>query len=263
MKKCEIRTQARLNGETHYFTGKPCKNGHVANRFVSNYCCVICSDEMGRIWETKNADRVAETRSIYAEKHKDKINRKSLDWYYANKEKCAARVKEWSAANKDKRNEATKIRRAANPEKTTADSKRSYERNKEKRKEEARLYRLNNKDRIWQVKFPEKAKESRRRWNSTEEGKLYKVLASQKRRAVKKAAAGNITKEDLRRITEAQGGKCAYCQKKTKLTLDHIVAISKGGEHMPRNVQMLCGSCNSKKHDKDPLIYARQIGLLL
>ena len=33
---------ARKNNSTHYFTGKPCKHGHIANRLSSNGTCVEC-----------------------------------------------------------------------------------------------------------------------------------------------------------------------------------------------------------------------------
>src|SRR5579872_2342906 len=36
------RAQARADGLTHYFTGKPCKSGHVAERYLSNGSCVDC-----------------------------------------------------------------------------------------------------------------------------------------------------------------------------------------------------------------------------
>lgn|SRR5208282_2812069 len=34
---------AKANGERFFFTGKPCKHGHVANRYVHKGGCVICA----------------------------------------------------------------------------------------------------------------------------------------------------------------------------------------------------------------------------
>lgn len=36
------REAARLAGEAFYFTGEPCKYGHIANRYVKNAQCVEC-----------------------------------------------------------------------------------------------------------------------------------------------------------------------------------------------------------------------------
>lgn len=42
-KSCTEREVAKANGSQTYFTGKPCKRGHMAERFVSTYVCVDCS----------------------------------------------------------------------------------------------------------------------------------------------------------------------------------------------------------------------------
>ena len=40
---CTEREVAKANGSSTYFTSKPCKRGHFAERFVSSYQCVDCS----------------------------------------------------------------------------------------------------------------------------------------------------------------------------------------------------------------------------
>jgi hypothetical protein len=42
MTKVITRTQARKQGLPHYYTGKPCKYGHVAERAVRNCDCMLC-----------------------------------------------------------------------------------------------------------------------------------------------------------------------------------------------------------------------------
>lgn len=36
--------EAREKGLTHYFTGEPCINGHIARRYVKSWACVECQD---------------------------------------------------------------------------------------------------------------------------------------------------------------------------------------------------------------------------
>ncbi|HEY2416429.1 MAG TPA: HNH endonuclease [Steroidobacteraceae bacterium] len=51
-------------------------------------------------------------------------------------------------------------------------------------------------------------------------------------------------------IVRAAKGRCYYCQEKTKLTLDHVIPLSKGGQHTKTNVVPACQPCNSKKNDR-------------
>ena len=43
--KCTEREFAIANNSKTYFTNKPCKRGQIANRFVSTYTCVECSQK--------------------------------------------------------------------------------------------------------------------------------------------------------------------------------------------------------------------------
>lgn len=83
------------------------------------------------------------------------------------------------------------------------------------------------------------------RWRKSNPDK--RRIQHQRRRALKNNAFGDFSKDDLSRLTEAQDGKCLMCGKKEKLTIDHIVPLSKGGSHEITNIQLLCFSCNSSK----------------
>jgi len=50
-------------------------------------------------------------------------------------------------------------------------------------------------------------------------------------------------------------GLCYYCEKKfekSDLTMDHILALGRGGSSNKGNVVVCCKSCNSKKSHKTP-----------
>ncbi len=58
-----------------------------------------------------------------------------------------------------------------------------------------------------------------------------------------------ISKKNIRRFIFNRDKKCLRCGINEKLTLDHIIPISKGGENKIFNLQTLCKSCNSIKRD--------------
>lgn len=48
-------------------------------------------------------------------------------------------------------------------------------------------------------------------------------------------------------IKESWENKCAYCESKDNLTIDHIIPQSKGGSDITKNVVCCCHSCNQNK----------------
>ena len=52
------RKEAIAKGALHYFTGKPCKCGHVAKRQTSNKNCVICLNARNARWWAANPNKV-------------------------------------------------------------------------------------------------------------------------------------------------------------------------------------------------------------
>lgn len=79
-------------------------------------------------------------------------------------------------------------------------------------------------------------------------------------------AEGSYKVADIRRISEQQSSRCAYCRtllRRGQTHVDHITAIIKGGSNFPRNLQLLCRPCNQHKHAKDPIDFARSIGRLI
>jgi 5-methylcytosine-specific restriction endonuclease McrA len=61
----------------------------------------------------------------------------------------------------------------------------------------------------------------------------------------------NYTKEQWEECKNTFDNKCAYCGKNDKLSQEHFVPVSKGGEYTENNIIPSCKSCNSSKNNSN------------
>lgn len=77
-------------------------------------------------------------------------------------------------------------------------------------------------------------------------------------------SGGKLTSGLVLRLMEQQQGKCVYCKRELSETgydMDHIMPLAKGGKHEDENIQLLCPTCNGRKHAKLPEFFERQMGI--
>lgn len=218
------RKHARSNGLPKYFTGKPCKRGHISERFTSCKKCLQCNNEKSSI---RYYEKHAEVRAYHNKRYAD------------NPQLGASYTKKWRQQNPERVAELSKRWRKENPDLARASQKRYDAKFPERRKA---------KDRAWTKNNPDKAKAKNHR-----------------RIALKRGAEGSYTADDIAKIRLAQKDRCAVCRTKLKGKgdVDHIHPLSKGGSNWPRNLQLLCVSCNAKKHTTDPIVFMQRQGFLL
>lgn len=110
------RAEAKNLGAKHYFTGEPCKRGHVALRKAKG-SCVECVKE--------DAQKVYESRKDYFAQYNRRadVRERRHEWYIAHRDEVAARAvtrpdevkrryrKVWKDNNPDKVRAHTKNRR--------------------------------------------------------------------------------------------------------------------------------------------------------
>jgi 5-methylcytosine-specific restriction endonuclease McrA len=73
------------------------------------------------------------------------------------------------------------------------------------------------------------------------------VIYEAARRARKAGGEGVVNDGDWQRLVEILGNACLKCGSLDKITQDHVVPLSKGGQHHPTNLQPLCRTCNEIK----------------
>lgn len=147
-------------------------------------------------------------------------------WYEANREKEIQRSSKWNREN---------------PDKVASNMRKCRERRPDHYKEYQKQYRKENPA-------------------------LY-AASDCKKRSIRRSAIDKtkhkLTTRELASLKKQAKGICYYCGKKSKLTLDHIIPLSRGGTHSRDNVLFACNSCNCSKGAKDPNIFAQTKGFLL
>jgi 5-methylcytosine-specific restriction endonuclease McrA len=80
------RKEAKTTGATHYYTGEPCKHGHIALRKTKGACVECLKIE----WQKGN-----ESRAEYFKEYnkRDDIKDRKSDWYQANRDAVIDRAK--------------------------------------------------------------------------------------------------------------------------------------------------------------------------
>ena len=114
-----LRKEAKALGLPRYFTGQPCKHGHIAERSTSGGGCFDCRNQYQRenrqyfkdYWN-KNKDRAKEIWT----KHNEKKKHLWPEYYAKNREKIIAYQKKYrnDPSNKEKIRQAKRIYREEN-----------------------------------------------------------------------------------------------------------------------------------------------------
>lgn len=129
------------------------------------------------------------------------------------------------------RSEQNRIKNAANPEANRA------------------------KVRAWRLANPDKRKAQ---WRREANPQALKVQL-QRRRALKTGSNADLTNEEWKQIWIEFDGLCFWCGE-TATSMEHIVPLNPRsfplrGRHTKNNVVPACLPCNTKKRDKDPLVF--------
>jgi 5-methylcytosine-specific restriction endonuclease McrA len=135
-------------------------------------------------------------------------------------------------------------------------------------KKKSNRYRTEHRDRYLEVRksYAQKNKDrllkEQKDYRKSEKGLLSSRLATSKRRSAKKE--GSLSVNEIQKLLSLQKNTCIVCRKKlTKYHVDHVIPLSKGGDHNFFNVQILCQPCNQAKHNKDPINFMQSQGYLL
>lgn len=219
------RKDALAQGLPRYFTGKPCKKGHVAERRTKERVCLACMSESHADWYARNRETKIAKNKAHAAANPHQGRERTRRWRKGNPEKAAAAFKKWEDQNREERSSYRRERYAADPEP------------------------VRRKNRDWAASNPEaiSARDARRRSlllaadGTHTPADLRRILRAQ----------GYLCPYCLANL------------RKVKKHLDHVMPLALGGSNGPENLQYLCAPCNLSKGAKDPIDFARERGLLV
>jgi len=111
---------------------------------------------------------------------------------------------------------------------------------------------------------PERTKEMRQKTVAKHRDKIRQKASEYKRNHPEKVArnnhirrarlsnaTGQFTSQEWQNLCNHYKCICLACGREVKLTVDHVIPLSKNGTNDIDNIQPLCRSCNARKHAND------------
>jgi 5-methylcytosine-specific restriction endonuclease McrA len=177
--------------------------------------------------------------------------------YQKNRENILEKAKERSQKTefKQKKKVYNDVYREKNKDtlKAKKDAYRQTEKYKIRKKIYSTNYRKENKESLLRKKrdyYRENKEEilrKHREYAKTEQGKAVKKQIQTRKRNRKQEIYSNLSPEEWKCILKSFDSRCAYCGSNKDIQQDHIIPISRGGEHAPWNVIPCCSDCNRRK----------------
>lgn len=143
-----------------------------------------------------------------------------------------------------RKNNAEKMQawRLKNPEKVKEADRRYRQNNPEAAYASQLKWRLNNADHLKEL-YRDYAKKN---WEDRYANK-HRHQARSRGREV-----DLVLRKEIRRLYHSA---CIYCGATERITLDHLIPLSRGGDHTIGNLAPACRSCNARKGTKLPIEY--------
>lgn len=107
------RKTAKINGLSKYFTGKECKNGHIAVRRTVDGVCMTCANERQKVKYHDNPKAAKDRKQRWDELNPNYHKEHSIQYYHSNKREKLKYSKKWRQENRSAVRSHVANRRAA------------------------------------------------------------------------------------------------------------------------------------------------------
>jgi hypothetical protein len=102
MEKLVISKEEAINlNQKWYYSGIPCKNGHINKRYVNTGICYECKRNLNKQCNKRNPERQKRNTKSNYNKNKTKILKRSKTWVENNREKSNQYKNNWKVNHKE------------------------------------------------------------------------------------------------------------------------------------------------------------------
>lgn len=221
--KCSVELSPDNTGTSSTGRGKP--------RYISRYCkdCLLAINREQQVrWKANNKEKLVQyfknyhashretiltQKAVYNKENRDRINARQRIYHQNNKERIYTRNREWREANKER--QLTYLAE----------------------------YRIENGERL-------RAFDKTR---ATDPIRKKQMSASAKKRRARKKGAAVVENILIDMLIQRDGLICYLCSKvlvRNEATIDHVIPLSRNGDHSYTNTKVACMPCNNRKNGK-------------
>lgn len=192
--------------------------------------CKTCNKAKSVAWAKANADRTRQIAASYRERNIEQSRDYGRRWYLEHRERIAEAARErsrtWRAAHRNRHRAYVSQYRHDHPEE------------------------VRERTEAWVARNRERINASVRRRRSRSDVRIKRREEAMRRRAVMRAVS--IGSVDYRAILAQYGRICHICRGPigSDLHFDHVIPLSRGGEHSMANIRPAHAFCNLSKADK-------------
>jgi 5-methylcytosine-specific restriction endonuclease McrA len=110
------RAKAQRLGLYSFFTGKPCRHGHISERNTKFGYCYICQKEQSSKYQKENKDSIKAASKEYREKNKEYFQEYLKQYFIDNIEKYEQYARDYYENNSERVKERSKQYARENPQ---------------------------------------------------------------------------------------------------------------------------------------------------
>ncbi len=185
--------------------------------------CKECERARSRAYRDQNREKTRESGRRYAASHREERRAYQREYVKANRELLKAKQEAYRAENRDALLERGRLRYRENAEVLRQKRRDYYEANRELERERARK---------WHKENPEKSR----------------AISARRRALMAGADVAEFVSRDY--VIARDRSRCHICKKlcrRDEIHIDHLVPLTRGGEHSARNLAVACAPCNRRK----------------